>query len=94
MDLHRCIPLLNLIDCELEKIIEGGKDFFFLSSELNTAAVVNTEKSTEVSANEIQDARELMLFSIHLLRNSTNKDVFNSTEVRIDSCNDMQVKKI
>lgn len=62
----------------------GGIGSLFLSSELKIAAVVNTEKSTAVPANEIQDARDLMLFSIHLLRNSTNKDVFNSTEVRID----------
>ena len=84
MDLHQCIPLLNLIDCEFEKIIVGGIGSLFLSSELKIAAVVNTEISTAVPANEIQDARDLMLFSIHLLRNSTNKDVFNSTEVRID----------
>lgn len=91
VDLHQCIALLNLIDSEFEKIIERGKETLFLSNESNTNTVATTSgKNTATQVSEIEDARDLMLFSIHLLRNSVNKDVYNSTEVRIHLHNEVE----
>lgn len=48
----------------------------------------NTDSAITDSAvtdSDFQDAKALLSFSVHLLRNSINKDIYNSTEVQ-SSC--------
>ena len=82
MDLHQCVPLLNLIDTELEKIIDIGKVALFLQSDVQCSHIAKSSIEQDLLSNsEIEDAKELLSFSVHLLRNSINKDVYQSTEV-------------
>ena len=100
MDLHQCIPLLNLIDCELDKIIVAGREEFFLPEKAETTektaktadAALDNDKTIEIMstteseecASDFLDAKALLSFSVYLLRNSINKDIYNSTEVITD----------
>ena len=81
VDLHQCVPLLNLIDAEFEKIINIGKDVLFPCESQNHVVRNDSEETLSAMRLENFDAKELLSFTIHLLRNSINKDAYQSVEV-------------
>ena len=81
VDLHQCVPLLNLIDAEFEKIINIGKDVLFPCESQNHVVRNDSEDTLSALRLENFDAKELLSFTIHLLRNSINKDAYQSVEV-------------
>ena len=81
VDLHQCVPLLNLIDAEFEKIINIGKDVLFPCESQNHVPTDHSEETLSALRLENFDAKELLSFTIHLLRNSINKDAYQSVEV-------------
>ena len=81
VDLHQCVPLLNLIDAEFEKIINIGKDVLFPCESQNCVVTDSSEDIGPAMRLENFDANELLSFTIHLLRNSINKDAYQSVEV-------------
>lgn len=78
VDLNQCTALLNLVDSELLKILEDGKHSLYLPSDLETLELGN------LSTDSTTDAKCLLSFSSYLLINSINKDVYNSTEVKMN----------
>jgi hypothetical protein len=85
VDLCKCVPLLNALDAELEKIALRHELLLPLPSEERKPVFADENSSEETKAGlraENERATRLVQFITHLLRNSMNKDVYSSGEVR------------
>ena len=81
----RYISILNHIDGFLGEFLAARQEVALLGpddKDKATAATLSTTDEKEMFIDEVRKIQVLLSFSAELLRNSYNKDVYNSTEVR------------
>lgn len=82
LDLQHAIEMLNCLDATMEDIIKRNDGGWLYLLESSSGTTPSSSTPPAELANDIKNAKLVLRVTAIMLRNSVNKDIYNSSEVR------------